>query len=162
MPQLNPHDFAPQLVWLALTFIALYWVMAKVALPRIGEVLQLREDKIRGDLNRAAALKAETDTVMAAYERALAEARTRAQDVTRVADAAAAGEANARRSAVGADLAARLRDAEQRILAAKRAAMTNVAVVAAEAARLATERVAGVSVTQQEAESAARAVGARS
>ncbi|MBM3523834.1 MAG: F0F1 ATP synthase subunit B' [Alphaproteobacteria bacterium] len=161
MPQLNFHDFLPQLVWLAITFVALYWIMARVALPRIGEVLQLRADRIHGDLDRAAALKSETDAVKAAYERSLAEARAEAQEVTRATDATVAAEANARRAAIGADISTRLREAEQRIAAARAAAMNNVSLVAADAARLALERVAGVAVTAQEAEAAARAVGAR-
>jgi F-type H+-transporting ATPase subunit b len=159
MPQLNPADFAPQLIWLAITFIALYWVLAKIALPRVGEVLQLREDKIRGDLDRAAALKGESDKALAAYEQALAEARAKAQELARTSDAAIAKETGERQTALAAELAGRLRDAESRIAAAKSVAMGNVSTLAAEAARLAVERVAGLSVSQQEAESAARAVG---
>ena len=32
MPQLELHDFVPQLTWLVVCFIALYFIMARVAL----------------------------------------------------------------------------------------------------------------------------------
>ena len=78
MPQLDATTFPPQLAWLVLTFIAMFFLMAKVALPRIGHTLARRQGTIDGDLERAAKLKAEIEIVIQAYERALAEARTQA------------------------------------------------------------------------------------
>ena len=68
----------------------LYVVMANVALPRVGEVLKTRADKISGDLDRATALKAESDQAIATYEKALADARAQAATVSR--DTAATAE----------------------------------------------------------------------
>src|SRR3569623_2748389 len=76
LPQLNPHHFTPQLFWLALTFIALLFVMSRIALPRVGEVIEERRDRIRRDLDAAARLKDETDKALAEYEKALADARS--------------------------------------------------------------------------------------
>ena len=42
MPQFDPSVFSPQLFWLVVTFIALYWLVSKVAVPRVGEVLDQR------------------------------------------------------------------------------------------------------------------------
>jgi F-type H+-transporting ATPase subunit b len=161
MPQLDLSRFPSQIFWLAITFTVLYLIMSKVALPRIGEVLEARADRIGGDLDRASSLKAEADRIRAAYEKALADSRTKAQDVGRVAEASLAQENAVRQSALNADLAVRLRDAEARIAAAKGAAMANLAGVAAETAALAVERVAGVKVDPAEAAGAAQAALAR-
>ena len=156
MPQLNPATYSPQIVWLVIAFLLLYWAMSKVAVPKISAAIETRADKIRGDLDRAAALKTEAEKAMADYERALAEARGRAQEMTSATDATLAKQAAERRAALGGELAGRIKQAEGRIAAAKATAMGNIASVAAETARLAVERVAGLAVAPADAEAAAR------
>ncbi|MGH6952803.1 MAG: F0F1 ATP synthase subunit B', partial [Alphaproteobacteria bacterium] len=79
MPQLDSATFPSQLVWLAITFVALYLVMWRVALPRVAEVLEGRRRRIDDNLERAGTLKDEAKAVLAAYEKTLAEARAHAQ-----------------------------------------------------------------------------------
>ena len=78
MPQLEIADFAPQLVWLVLTFGVLYALMARVALPRIAEVLDSRERRRADDLERAESLKAEAEGALAEFERVQAATQARA------------------------------------------------------------------------------------
>jgi F-type H+-transporting ATPase subunit b len=161
MPQLDISRFPSQIFWLGVTFIVLYWVMSKLALPRIGEVLEARANRIGGDLDRAAALKSEADQIRAAYEKALGESRAKAQEVGRATEAALAKESTERQATLGNELATRVRDAEERIAAAKKAAMANLAGVAADAATLAVDRISGLKVSAPEAASAAQAALAR-
>src|SRR5690349_267057 len=79
MPQLDLTTFPTQIFWLFVTFVVLYILMAKLALPRIESVVEARRQKIEGDLDRAAQMKAEAEAVIAAYEKALADARHQAQ-----------------------------------------------------------------------------------
>ena len=72
MPQLVLEDWVPQLIWLAISFVVLYLIMSRVALPRIGTVIEQRRDRIAHDLDQAAHLKQETDQAIAAYESSLA------------------------------------------------------------------------------------------
>ena len=81
MPQLDPSFFAPQLIWLAISFVILYVLMARVALPRIGDVLEARQDRIAHDLDAAATLKSEAETVLADYEQSLAKSHAEAQSL---------------------------------------------------------------------------------
>jgi F-type H+-transporting ATPase subunit b len=143
MPQLNPLYFEPQLVWLAISFLVLYLLMAYGALPRVGGVIQRRQHQIDADLDRAAKLRAEIDAVVQAYERALAEARAQAAHTVGETRDQLAKVAAERQSASGAALAQRVKEAEQRIAMAKATALGDLRGVALDAARAATARLIG-------------------
>ena len=64
-PPLDPGTFAPQLIWLALTFGLLYLILKRVVLPRVGEVIEERGDRIKRDLAQAEKLKADTEKALA-------------------------------------------------------------------------------------------------
>ena len=70
MPQFDPAVWVPQLVWLAITFVVLYLLMAKIALPRVGEVLEEREQRINESLRKADGLKRDAEDAVAAWRRA--------------------------------------------------------------------------------------------
>ena len=67
MPQLEVSTFVPQLVWLAITFVVLYLLMAGIGLPRVGGAIEARRRRVDDDLARAAQLKSEAEAVLAAY-----------------------------------------------------------------------------------------------
>ena len=144
MPQLETTTFAPQLVWLAITFIIFYVLMAKLALPRIGGAIERRRNRIETDLGEARRLKAEAETVLAAYERALAEARAEAQAGIRETMDRLSHEAAERQREAAAKIAAETAAAEARIAAARAAALANVRNVAVDIARVAASRLIGI------------------
>src|SRR2546430_560961 len=82
-PPFNSHTFASQLLWLALIFVALYLLMSRVALPRVGSILEARHRHIDADLAEAQRFKDASDAAIAAHEKALADARGRAQALGR-------------------------------------------------------------------------------
>ena len=143
MPQLNIDDFAPQLVWLAITFIALYIVMSKIALPRIGQVITERRNKIAEDLDSADRLKKEADDALEAYEDALAEARAKAVEIAAETRDRLARETATEREALEAALETKLAEAEARISATKTEAMSHVQTVAADVAQELVARLTG-------------------
>jgi F-type H+-transporting ATPase subunit b len=146
MPQLDVTTFAPQIVWLVITFLAMYFIMAKVALPRIAEVLDERQTRIDENLAKAAALKVEAEQAAAAYEQSLAEARSKAQDEVKVViDQANAAQAKAQEE-LAAKLDKKLSEAEARIADAKDKALANITEVSAGVAKATVEKLAGVSV----------------
>jgi F-type H+-transporting ATPase subunit b len=147
MPQLDFSTYTPQLIWLAITFVVLYFLMAKLALPRIGTALDNRQAKLESDLARAERVKAEAETVLAAYEKAMTDARVKSQALTGQAAADAAAKFAKREAAFAAELNARTADAERRIVATKDAALTDIRSVAAELTQTVLRKVAGVELS---------------
>ena len=143
MPQLDPNVFVPQLVWLAITFVILYLLLARLALPRIGDAIEARQDHIAHDLDAAATLKTEAEAVLHAYERAMAEARSKAQSEIAQAAEQRAQESAARQAELDGRIATQLAEAEQSIAAARGEALASVDAMATEIARAATERLIG-------------------
>jgi F-type H+-transporting ATPase subunit b len=147
MPQLEFSTYTPQLIWLAITFVILYFLMAKLALPRIATALGNRQNKLESDLTRAERVKTEAESVLAAYEKAMMDARLKAQAVTGQAAADVAAEFAKREAAFAAELNARTAEAEKRINATKDAALAETRVVAAELAQAILRKVAGVELS---------------
>jgi F-type H+-transporting ATPase subunit b len=142
-PPFQTENFPSQLAWLTVSFVLLYVLMSKVALPRIGAILEERGKRIADDLKAARGFKEQSDAANAAYEKALADARARAQAIVsanRETQAAAAAETNKR---LEAQLHERLAAAEQSIAATRTAAMGNVGAIAADTASAIVERLIG-------------------
>jgi F-type H+-transporting ATPase subunit b len=154
MPQLDPTTWAPQLIWLAIIFVALYLVMAKLALPQVGNVIVQRRNRIDGDLEKASGMKAEAEAVIAAYERALAQARQSAQGILRETTEKFAAEAAGRQKGLHDRLTAETAAAEKRIAEAKSAALGELKGVAAEVARVAIDKLTGERVDEARATAA--------
>lgn len=82
LPQLNVSTYEEQLVWLFISFIALYILVSRFALPKVKAVLEHRDEIITNDLDTAEKLKQKSDTVFAAYEASLKGARQEAHDLS--------------------------------------------------------------------------------
>ena len=142
-PPFDPATFPSQLLWLAITFGALYLLMSKIALPRIGSILENRKGIIDADLAAADASRQKTDAAIAAYEAALAAARSNAQGIANESREAIQADLAAKRSAVEADLTAKVTAAETRISATKAEALTHVDEIATETAQTVVTQLVG-------------------
>jgi F-type H+-transporting ATPase subunit b len=142
-PPFNPHTFASQLVWLAIAFVVLYVLMSRLALPRIGKILDDRDAAIKGDIAQAENMKAQSDAAVAAYEKALADARGRAQAIATETRDKQAAAAEVARKALEDKLNAKLAESEKTIATTKASAMSNVRGIAADAARAIVEQLTG-------------------
>jgi F-type H+-transporting ATPase subunit b len=154
MPQLNPKTMATQLFWLAVTFIALYVLMAKVALPKVSAVIDARAERIDADLSVASNSKSEAEQLTTAYSQSLDKARTEASSSLRAAVEATEKEVAKREMEAAALAANEAKAVEARISAAQRAAMMNVSVIAVDVATAAVHRLTGVGVTEADASKA--------
>jgi F-type H+-transporting ATPase subunit b len=142
-PPFQKDTFASQLVWLVITFVALYLVISRIAVPRIGGIIEAREKRIAGDVADAQRLKADSEAALGAYEKSLADARNRAQTMGNDIRDKLHAEAEESRKALEAKLNAQLGEAEKQIAGTKSAAMANVRGIAIDAAAAIVERLTG-------------------
>jgi F-type H+-transporting ATPase subunit b len=149
MPQFDPAVWSPQLIWLAISFVALYFLMSRVALPRISDVLEEREFKISDALRKAEGLRDDAEDAAAEYEKMMADARAKAQDEVRAVRERAAAEAAKRHAELNERLAADIAAAEGRIAAARDKAVAGVREIAEELSAAAIERLLGEKVDSQ-------------
>ena len=143
LPQLNPAGFAPQVIWLAISFAALYFLMSKVALPGISATLAARHQKLDGDLAAAEKFKADAEGAIATYKKTMAEARAKAQAEIKEAAAGVLAEAGKREAAFAAEVNARTKTAEQAIATAKTKALGDIRTMAGDATRELVARLSG-------------------
>ena len=133
-PPFDASTFPSQLLWLAITFGLFYLFLKKVALPRVGGILEVRRDRIAQDLEQAARMKEEADAAVAAYEQELADARANANAIAQQARVAAQADADAERKKIEAALEQKLSEAEAGIASIKSSAMKEVGAIAEETA----------------------------
>lgn len=142
-PPFMPETFASQLVWLAIAFIAIYLIVARMVVPQVGGILEARKNRVEGDLADAAEHRKQADAALAAYEKSLADARDRAQTVANETRDRLNVQSEKARHELEVKLNVKLADAEKTIAATKTAAMTNVRGIATDAAAAIVQRLIG-------------------
>jgi len=143
-PPFQKDTFASQLVSLVIAFVVLYLIVSRIALPRIGSVLDERQNTIDGDLAQAQKLKDESDSALKAYESDLAAARSRAQAIGAETREKLNAASEAERKTLEERLALKLAEAEKTIASTREAAMSNVRGIATDAAAAIVQRLTGV------------------
>lgn len=136
MPQLDPTWFASQIFWLAITFLTLFIILSRIILPPLMGIMTQRKETVEGDLSTAQTMKAQAAEAKELYERTLAEARARSQQLLNDA----MQEQKVRAEQAGKELenqiSKKLSDAESRIHAKKNELMTALTPAASELAQL--------------------------
>ncbi|HJU17042.1 MAG TPA: F0F1 ATP synthase subunit B' [Stellaceae bacterium] len=144
MPQLLTSTYPAQLLWLAITFIVLYVLMTWLALPKVEAAIAARRNRLDDDLARAERLKSETEAMIAAYQKALNEARAAAQARIQETRERLAAEAAERQHQIAGALAQQIAAAERDIAAAKARALADLRGIALDTARSITEKLTGL------------------
>jgi len=146
-PPFDPTTFPSQIFWLLISFFALYFILAQVLLPRIGETIEERKNRIADDLDSASRMQREAEDSEKAYDRALADAKAKARN-----------HAETTRQSIDAELAKELEKADEdalkqaeasdaRIRKIRSDAMANIDAIAAETAQAAVESLIGKKLT---------------
>jgi F-type H+-transporting ATPase subunit b len=142
-PPFEKSTFASQLASLLIAFVALYLIVSRIALPRVGSLLDERQNAIDGDLAAAQKLKDESDAALKAYESELAAARSRAQAISAETREKLNAVSEAERKTLEERLSLKLAEAEKTIASTRESAMSNVRGIAADAAGAIVQRLTG-------------------
>lgn len=132
LPQLDFSTFPSQIFWLLVAMVVLFYLMSKIALPRIGSVLEERADAVADDLDRAEEFKRKAEEAEAAYQQALTDARARAQEIAAEKRAEIQKEVDAEIAKAEAEISARASEGEKRIAEIRESAKASVEEVARE------------------------------
>ena len=135
MPQLDFSTFPNQIFWLIVTLLVIYFVLSRIALPRIGAVLAERSGSITNDLAAAEELKLQAKDAEAAYEKALADARAEAQKIAADTKAEIQKDLNAQLAKADAEIAAKLAESEAAIAEIRQSASESIEAVAKDTAK---------------------------
>jgi F-type H+-transporting ATPase subunit b len=154
LPQFDPAPWPGEIVWSLAIFLVLYLLIARVFVPRIGDTINAREDKIAGDIGDARRARDEAQRDLDAAAAEMSAARARAQKLAKDAQAEAKAAAALKKAEQEARLAETLAAAEARIAAARAEAMGHVRQIAVDTAQAMIERLTGETVFATEIESA--------
>jgi len=134
MPQLNFEWFPNQIFWLVVTLVAIYFILDRIALPRIASVLADRHDTIQRDLEKAEELKQKAVEAEDGYNKALADARVEASNIVAAAKADIQKDLDKAIAKADAEIAAKAAEGEVKIKEIRDNAMKAVRVVATDTA----------------------------
>jgi F-type H+-transporting ATPase subunit b len=134
MPQLDFSTFPNQIFWLLVTLVVIYMILSRVALPRIGAVLAERQGTITNDIAAAEELKQRAIEAEAAYDKALADARSEAGKIVAQAKADIQGELDVQMAKADAEIAAQTAESEKAIADIQAGATDAVKAVAKDTA----------------------------
>ncbi len=135
MPQLDFAAYPNLIFWLLVTLVVIYFILSKVALPRIASVLSERQGTITSDLAAAEDLKRKAEEAEKAYDQALADARAQAQKIVADAKAEIQAELDEALAHADAEIAAKSAESEAAIAEIRKGAMESVKQVATDTAR---------------------------
>ncbi|MEO0343810.1 MAG: F0F1 ATP synthase subunit B' [Pseudomonadota bacterium] len=158
MPQLDFTTFPNQIFWLVLALVAIFFILSRVALPRIAGVLAERRGTIQRDLDQAEEMKRKAQDAEAAYDKALADAKAQAAEIVAETKAEIAKEVEAATSKADAEIAAKSVEAEKAIAAIRASATKSIEKVATATV---SEVVAAITGTPSDAKANAAAVKKR-
>ncbi|NSX53484.1 F0F1 ATP synthase subunit B' [Parasulfitobacter algicola] len=130
MPQLDFSTFPNQIFWLVVTLVVIYLILSRIALPRIGAVLAERQGTITNDIAAAEELKLKAHEAEAAYNKALADARTEAQKIVAETKAEIQAELDVAIAKADAEIAAKTAESEKAIAEIRETAMDSIKAVA--------------------------------
>ena len=154
MPQMEFGDYVPQIFWLIIAFVTLYFAMAQWALPRIASILETRQRRLDHDLESAERLRDEAAQTLAEYNAAIVAAQAESQLILLEVRGKIQNEMKQQLDELSVRLEREAAESDARIEALMAQAVGELVVAASDAARAVTERLTGLEVSEERARAA--------
>lgn len=148
-PPFDSTNFIPLIIWLALSFGALYLLMSRIALPRVKGILHDRQEKLKSDLNEAHIMREKAQVAAAQHDKTISDARAKSQALAQETVTRLQAESEAKRHAIEAELNAKLAAAEAGLNEMKIKAMEHVGEIAHETAAAIVQHLTGKAADQK-------------
>ena len=150
MPQLDISTYPSQLFWLLITFGLIYWIVARKALPAIGDAIEHRRSRIQDDIEEAERLRRDAEAAIETYEAAIKDAREKARAMIAETRERIAKELNEERQRVETELAEKIALAEKQVREAKQKALEGIEEAVTDLAGEIVTKITGETVERKE------------
>lgn len=130
MPQLCPEWFGNQIFWLVIALLAIFFILSRIALPRIAAILAERQGTITNAIANAEDLKSKAAAAEEAYNKALADARAEAQAIAQETRNQIQADLDAAIATADAEIAEKTAESEKAIAEIRAGALESVSAVA--------------------------------
>ncbi|MGE0828302.1 MAG: F0F1 ATP synthase subunit B' [Hyphomonadaceae bacterium] len=147
-PPFDATTFSSQLVWFAITFGVLYYVLSRFVLPKVGAVIERRESTVKADLDLAAQESEAAETARQEAERTSANARAEARKTVEDMRAKTLAAFAAEQEKADADVAARIAAEEGKVSEMREKALSQVEALSADLANDIVKQLTGASVAK--------------
>ena len=158
MPQFAIETWVGQVFWLFLTFGVMYFILSKFILPKIGQGLTDRGDRIADDLDEASRMQQQAAQAQADYEQALADAKAKAHNIAETTRKSVDEELAAEADATDEQFARKQAEADERIRTIKTAALSKIDDVAGDTVGEIIAKLTGVNASAARVKSAISSV----
>ncbi len=156
MPQLQPGDWAPQLIWLAIIFTLFYFALSSLVLPRVERVLKDRAAKVGGDIQAARDAQHQADKEAERYEAEIAAAKTKGHGTIRASREKLDAELGDKRRELDNQLAEKTAETEKRVQSLLERASGEMEAMTAGVVSDIVKELAGIEVSEKDVKAALR------
>ena len=149
MPQLNPEFWISQIVWLVITFGALYVILSKVILPKISNNLESRRSQILENIEIAEKQREESEEKLKEFDKIILNSKLEAKNLFNEARQKVLNEIDKKRSEMEKNLEEEISSAEKEIQSLNNNSTENIKKIATETSLSLIQQLIGEEINKE-------------
>jgi len=149
MPQLNPEFWISQIVWLVITFGALYVILSKVILPKISNNLESRRSQILENIEIAEKQREESEEKLKEFDKIILNSKLEAKNLFNEARQKVLNEIDKKRSEMEKNLEEEISSAEKEIQSLNNNSAENIKKIATETSLSLIQQLIGEEINKE-------------